>query len=224
MVSPEEGVTMHMKRFVLIAVFICACALVANAQETRGTIIGHVLDSSGAVVPGAGVTATNVESKVKQKTVTNNEGAYEFLYMLPGRYTVSAGAKGFKTSVQDVQIQIHERTRIDLALEVGAVTEEVRVTAEAPQLQTASANLGQVVEGRRVAELPLHDGTPYSILFFTPGVSDSGYGWLYQTPNNMDGASQGMSVNGTPMGSTSFTIDGTENTQLAHGVGPMNSP
>ena len=201
-----------------------ACALVAQAQETRGTIIGQVMDASGAAVPGAVITAKNPESEVTQKTVSNGDGAYEFLYMLPGKYTVSASAQGFKTTLQEVQILIHERIKVDLALEVGVIAEQVKVTAEAPQLQTANANLGQVVDGRRVAELPLHDGTPYSIIFFTPGVADSGYGRLYQTPNNMDGASQGMSVNGTPMGTTSFMVDGTVNTQMAHGAGPMSSP
>jgi hypothetical protein len=216
--------SMQTNRFVLIATLTCACALVANAQETRGTIIGQVVDASGAVVPGANVTAANIESDVTQKTVTNNEGAYEFVYMLPGKYTVSASAKGFKTTLQEVQVLIHERIKVDLTLEVGVVAEQVKITAEAQQLQTANANLGQVIEGRRVAELPLHDGTPYSIIFFTTGVADSGYGRLYQTPNNMDGASQGMSVNGTPMGTTSFMVDGTVNTQLAHGAGPMSSP
>src|SRR4051812_48964095 len=144
--------------------------------------------------------------------------------MLPGRYMLSAGRNGFKTSVQDVEIRINERTQVDLTLEVGAITEEVRVTAEASQLQTANANLGQVIDARRVAELPLHDGSPYSILYFTPGVSDSGAGQVSQDPQNYDGASQGISVNGTPMGSTSFMIDGTVNTQVAHGIGPMNSP
>ncbi len=215
---------MRTKMFVLVIAVTLSCALVMNAQETRGSVIGQVVDASGAVVPGANVTAVNLETGVKQTTVANHEGAYEILYMLPGKYTISASATSFKTSVEEVQIRIHERTKVDLALEVGAVAEQVKITAEAPQLQTANANLGQVIDGRRIAELPLHDGTPYSVIFFTPGVADSGYGRLYQTPNNMDGASQGMSVNGTPMGTTSFMVDGTVNTQFAHGAGPMSSP
>ena len=215
---------MRLKGFISIVIVICACALVANAQETRGTIIGQILDTSGAVVPGANVVAANVASGVRQTTVSNGEGAYEFLYLLPGKYTVTVSSKGFKTTVQEIQVLIHERVKANFNLEVGALAEQVKVTAEAPQLQTANANLGQVVDGRRVAELPLHDGTPYSIIFFTAGVADSGYGRLYQTPNNMDGASQGMSVNGTPMGTTTFMVDGTVNTQVAHGAGPMSSP
>src|SRR5260370_13981493 len=215
---------MRLNSFVSAAVFVCAFTLVGNAQETRGSVIGQIVDSSGAVIPAADVTVTSAESNFKQKTVTNNNGAYEFLYILPGRYTVSAVGKGFKPSGQDIDIRTNERIRVDLTLEVGAITEQVRVTAEALLLQTANANLGQVIDARRVAELPLHDGSPYSILYFTPGVSDSGAGRVSQDPQNYDGASQGISVNGTPMGTTSFMIDGTVNTQIAHGIGPMNSP
>ena len=206
---------MRVKIFVAMAVFICACALVANAQETRGSVIGQVVDSSGAVIPSAAVNITSVESNFKQRSVTNNNGAYEFLYMLPGRYMLSAGGKGFKTSVLDVEIRINERTRVDLTLEVGAITEEVRVTAEAPQLQTANANLGQVIDARRVAELPLHDGSPYSILYFTPGVSDSGAGRVSQDPQNYDGASQGRGDTAAMREGPSYGVASGQSTKLA---------
>jgi hypothetical protein len=117
---------MRLNSFVSAAVFVCAFTLVANAQETRGSVIGQIVDSSGAVIPAADVTVTSAESNFKQKTVTNNNGAYEFLYILPGIYTVSAVGKGFKTSVQDIDIRINERIRVDLTLEVGAITEQVR--------------------------------------------------------------------------------------------------
>src|SRR5690348_6388842 len=91
------GVAMQIRNSVRIITFVITCALVANAQETRGTVIGRVVDASGAVVPKANVIATNVETGVKQTTATNSDGAYEFLYMLPGSYTVSASANGFKT-------------------------------------------------------------------------------------------------------------------------------
>jgi len=152
---------MRIKASVAILWVICACTHLSNAQEGLGTIIGQIVDSSGAVIPGASVTVTNVESGVKQATVSNGEGAYEFLYPLPGKHTVTASARGFKTTVEGVQVLIHERIKADFSLEVGAVAKEVKVSAEATQLQAANANLGQAVDGRRVAGLPLHEGTPY---------------------------------------------------------------
>src|SRR5215469_14336608 len=117
---------MRKQRGILIVTLICAWALVVKAQETRGTVIGQVTDSSGAVVPHAEITATAVETSVKQTTNTNNEGVYEFLYMLPGKYSITASSQGFKTTVQEVQVLIHERIKADFALEVGAVADEVK--------------------------------------------------------------------------------------------------
>jgi hypothetical protein len=213
------------------AALICACAAVAAAQETRGTIAGRVVDSSGAVAPAATVTATNLSTNVKLKATTNQEGAYQILFVLPGVYKVTAGLSGFRTALREnVEIRIHERVQVDFTLQVGSLAEEVRVVAEAPQLQTANANLGQVMDPRRIAELPTAYGSPYSLLFLLPGVADIGQTRQENTPTSMDVAGSNMSFNGTPRGSTGWTIDGTENKQDAHPVGssvqggPASSP
>ena len=216
-----------------VSVFICACAAIATAQETRGSIAGRVVDSSGAVVAGANVTATSLTTNLKFKAVTNQEGVYHVLFVLPGVYSVTTSVTGFKTARQDdVEIRIHEGVQVDFTLEVGALTEEVQVSAEAPQLQTASANIGQVVDSRRIAELPVEYGSPYSLLFLVPGVADIGQTRQENTPTSMDVAGSNMSFNGAPRGSTGWTIDGIENKQDAHPVGsgtsvqggPANSP
>jgi hypothetical protein len=216
-----------------IAALICAGAAIAGAQETRGSIAGRVVDSSGAVVPAATVTATNLSTNVKLRAVSNHEGAYQILFVLPGVYSVTASVTGFKTARQEnVEIRIHERVQVDFPLEVGSLSEEVQVVAEAPQLQTANANLGQVVDTRRISELPVAYGSPYSLLFLLPGVADIGQTRQENTPTSMDVAGSNMSFNGAPRGSTGWTIDGSENKQDAHPVGagtqvqggPANSP
>jgi hypothetical protein len=218
----------------LIAVLIMLGGAPAGAQETRGSIGGRVVDSSGALVPNVTVTATNLATNVKLKAVSNHEGSYQILFVLPGVYSVSASIAGFKAARQDnIEIRIHERVQVDFALEVGSLSEEVQVSAEAPQLQTANANMGQVVDTRRISELPVAYGSPYSLLFLLPGVADIGQTRQENTPTSMDVAGSNMSFNGAPRGSTGWTIDGSENKQDAHPVGssgtavqggPANSP
>ena len=82
----------------MVGMFICACTLVANAQETRGAIEGQVRDTSGAVVPDARLTATNIATNVAFRTTTNKEGAYQVPLIPPGTYIVTAEAAGFKTT------------------------------------------------------------------------------------------------------------------------------
>ena len=97
------------------------------AQETRGSIQGRVMDSTGAVVPNVAVTAVNAGTNVASKTRSNAEGNYTLLFLAPGIYDISAVAQGFKTvRRQGIELQIHQRLQVDLALEVGAVSEEVR--------------------------------------------------------------------------------------------------
>ncbi len=150
--------------------FLVVCAIVAistcvpgaRAQETRGSIQGTILDGSEAVVPRVVVAATNTGTNVTLKATTNQEGLYNLMFLLPGVYSISVSAPGFKTSRRDnIQLPIHERLQIDFSLELGAVNEQVQITAEAPLLQTATANLGVVIDSRRIAELPVAQGIQY---------------------------------------------------------------
>lgn len=211
-------------RFLFACTLICGLVPNANAQETRGSITGRVVDSSGGVVSNASITATNAGTNISATTTTNSDGAYEILFLLPGQYTVIAEASGFKKTVQPVEVRIHERNRVDFALEVGAVTEEINVTAQASLLQTANANLGQVLDSRNLSELPIEYGTPYAALFFINGVADNGSGRQYPDQNNMDVQGQQMQVNGTPRGTTAWTVDGTTNEQMTHFLGPAFAP
>ena len=198
-------------------------------QESRGTISGTVSDSSGAVVPTATVTATNVATNVAIKVATNQNGVYTLSFLLPGSYSVTASAAGFKNAKhEDVAVRIADRLQVDFSLEVGAVSEEVRVTASAPLLQTSSANLGQVVESRLIRELPIPHGAPLTLMYLTPGVVNTYPGGMtFQEPTNLNATSTMVNINGAPMGTTDFTVDGIPNTQSSNadrGVGMANSP
>src|SRR6267378_2274757 len=144
----------------LLVVSLGLIVATAAAQEFRGSITGRVTDPGGAVVPGAQVTVTNTATNVSESATTNDEGVSTALYLTPGRYTVVVEKQGFKKLLQTIEVRVGDKITLDLPLEVGNVSESVTVTTEAPLLETASATDGQVIDRRRISELPLSDGVP----------------------------------------------------------------
>src|SRR5437763_9941431 len=125
----------------------------AIAQEFRGTILGRVTDSSGAVVAGAAIQATNTETNVSVNTTSNQDGNYQVPFLNPGNYNLAVNHPGFKkTERQNIRVSINSQIAIDFALEVGAVSETVNVSASAPLLNTNDADLGQVINSNYVTQ------------------------------------------------------------------------
>src|SRR5437764_390372 len=116
------------------------CGVIAFAQFETATLTGTITDSAGAVVPNANIKATNEATNIETTAVANGEGRYLFPNLRPGSYRVIATAPGFKQAVSaGVVLQVNQAARLDIQLVVGAVTEQVNVTAEAPVLETESA-------------------------------------------------------------------------------------
>jgi hypothetical protein len=158
-------------------IFVLAILLVpaSFAQELRGKITGRVVDPNKAAVPGASVKVTDVARNVTSSLTTNADGLFEAPYLLPGVYQVVVEASGFKKQIQDgVQVEINQTRTLDVTLEVGGTQETVTVTAEAPALNLADANLGQTIDTKRLAELPLVHGDPYTLIGLSPGVAYTG--------------------------------------------------
>ena len=119
--------------------FVFAFALMA--QNDRGTITGEVKDQEGGVIPNATVVATNAGSGAQSKTTTTGTGNYTIPSLTAGIYTLSVEVQGFKKFVQEnIQVQVSITNRVDVALQIGVVTDTVTITAEAAQLKTESAN------------------------------------------------------------------------------------
>jgi len=166
----------------------------AGAQSDRGTIAGSVVDSTGAAVTGASVTVKGADTGSVYKTVSSSTGGYRVNDLAIGRYDVTVEAQGFKTSVQQgVQIQINTVAALNITLYPGNVKEEVSVVADAPTLQTESADVGTVVSEKQIHDLPLmlnstgQSGgvrSPESFVFLTPGTTGPG--------TNSDHASAGV--------------------------------
>ncbi|MBI4873483.1 MAG: carboxypeptidase regulatory-like domain-containing protein [Acidobacteria bacterium] len=194
-----------------LCVLCCAAAFsIATAQESRGTILGRVNDSSEAVVAGAKVEARHLETNTTVSSTTNSGGNYEIPYLLSGRYRVGVELAGFKKVVQDnIELRVNDRLMLNFTLEVGEVTQSVTVTAETPLLEAATASTGIVVDSRRVSELPIAGGSPFNLTRLAVGVANSSG----HAPGNptQDLASGAVAVNGTRPGSSEVTMDGAPN-------------
>src|SRR5215471_1084522 len=146
-----------------------ALALTSSAavfgQTSTSQISGTVRDSTSAVVPGAQVTATHEETGVSYRQETTPAGLYAFPALPVGRYTIAADMKGFKTtrSTENV-LQVNTPLTVDIRLQVGETTEVLTVLATAEQLQTSNSTLGNVIEQKSVAELPLNGRNPLTLL------------------------------------------------------------
>ena len=167
----------RLQALMLVALVVSAALLLipstAAAQAVTGTLLGNVTDSSGAAVPGATVTVTDVE-KNTSRSVVSNEAGYYILASLPnGTYTVDAELQGFKkVARQNVKVDVNTTVRVDLSLTVGQMTEEVTVSAESPVLQTDRTDTGRILESKMVSELPLTFNRNFQSLTMTvPGVT-----------------------------------------------------
>ncbi len=197
---------------VLVVLFF---PVLLNAQEVRGKITGRVLDSNKAAVPGASVSITDVARGTTVSLKTNEGGSFQAPYLLSGTYQVVVEVSGFKRFVQDgVLLQINETRELDITLEVGGTTETVTVTADAPKLNTADGNLGQTVDQKRLAELPLVHGDPYTLIGLSAGVTYTGSTRLDRPfePTHI----VGYAIDGTRGNRSDLLIDGAPSTATAN--------
>jgi hypothetical protein len=196
-------------RRVLVGFWIfCISVSMTLAQTDRGTITGTISDQTGAVIPGASITALNAETAAKYETVSTETGNFTLLQIPPGAYSVTVDLPGFKKYVrQGINVLVAQTLRIDVALEVGASTDEVTVSADAPLLRTESSDVSHNVASARLDELPILGigGTlsgsagirnPYAMVQLIPGST-----W---TPNSL------VRLNGTPANTQSFRIEGQD--------------
>ncbi|MCC6293456.1 MAG: TonB-dependent receptor [Bryobacterales bacterium] len=142
-----------------------------HAQTTSTTILGTVTDSTGASVQGAKITARNVGTGVNTETLTTSTGDYALPLLDIGEYEVSVEMSGFKAETKKgVRLQINEKVRVDFALQVGAQTERITVSAAATTLRTDEASVGGTVEQRRLVELPMNGRNVGNFAVLNPGV------------------------------------------------------
>ncbi len=204
------------RRWTSLLFLLLVVVSVSMAQESRGTIVGTVTDSSGAAIAGATVEVTNVAQGVRQTFRTNQAGLYHAPYLIPGQYEVAVAFEGFKRAVrQSVDVKVGDRVSVDMMMEVGATEQSVTVTAESPLLESATGSVGQVVDSKRITELPIAHGQPFALIGLSAGVSQNNTSATLDRPFEPTHII-GFAVNGTRQNRSDITIDGIPSTATAN--------
>jgi carboxypeptidase family protein len=155
--------------FILLAPF-CA-AVPAFAQLPTGTFLGTVKDSSGALVPGANVTAREQETGTSRSIATDSSGEYRLAGLPPGHYDLTVDAAGFKTATETgVVLDVSSQVSLNFELQVGTTTQKVVVSGEAPLVDTTSASLGGLVNEEKIEDLPLNGRNFLDLALQQPGI------------------------------------------------------
>jgi Carboxypeptidase regulatory-like domain len=184
------------------------------AQGTQGRISGTVTDQTGAVIPGATVTVTDMQRGIPRNLTTDRSGEYVAPSLLPGTYTVRAEAKGFKAiENSNLLLEVGKDIRVDLTLQPGEQTQTVNVTGEAPAVETTNATLGGTLSNETINELPMMGRSYQNLLVLRPGmmIYPGGGGWT-------------MSTNGSRPEENSFVLEGLTNDNPLQGLTIINGP
>src|SRR5260370_15142967 len=146
-----------LKRFrYIVSVLILSLSPSMFGQAVNATLLGTITDSSGATVPGAKVTATETATGLIHESVTNESGNYTFPDMPPGKYSITAEAKGFKKDThQNIDLLSNSSTRVDVAMVTGSVSDAALVTTAPALLQTDRADISTKLEAKTLSDMPL---------------------------------------------------------------------
>ena len=203
-------------------------AMVAGAQTTTGTVTGQVIDSTRAIIANATVSLINVENGVSIPTQSNRDGVYTVRFLPIGRYKVTTVAAGFSAkSSEAFSLEINQTIKIDTILAVGAATNTIDVTTDAPILDTTDATISTTFTNNEIQSLPLEGRNFQSVALFTPGVVNT-------DPSGMTGANATersttsnnlISVNGNRGQANYYTLDGVDinepqNNQVSYNPAP----
>ncbi|HZT36782.1 MAG TPA: carboxypeptidase regulatory-like domain-containing protein [Bryobacteraceae bacterium] len=184
------------------------------AQEVSAGITGRVTDPSGAAIVGANVTAKDLDRGTEWPTKTNEDGIYAFPRIPIGNYELRVEASGFKTYVQPrITLEVNQRARIDAQMQVGAVSESISVTSEAPMLQTETTQVGSVITPHTIVNTPLISRNVVALTLLAPGVTAT-------DPNSFNNGQRTTGggrpyVNGNRKEANNFLLDGVDNNQVS---------
>ncbi len=196
-------------RTLALALFALAfLAVSARAQNIFGAIVGTVSDPSGAVLPGATITVTDMATGEKRSALTDGQGNYEILSLPRGEYSVDVDHSGFKHfSRSPIDVVVDQQARVDVKMEVGSQSQQVVVNAAPPIMQTESASLGQAVEGQTVETLPLNGRNVLALVALVPGVVPQGSSFGNLTGQNVFAAGN-YQIDGGNANQGSVLVDG----------------
>lgn len=208
-----------MFRWVSAFIFLLLSLSPALAQISNATLVGSVKDASGATVSGAKVEARNAGTGVSRSATTDTGGEYSLPNLPAGRYNITVTMAGFKTfTAANIELQVAQRLLFDARLEVGAVTQELTVTAAAPLIDTASSSVGQVVDTTAVERMPLNGRSFWQLTQLTPGATYTPGGQGTRTGGrSIRSSAVNVTINGTAPTWTGWALDGSLITEMQTG-------
>ncbi len=204
-----------MKSFQILSIvallaFTFVCAIPAGADNLYASIRGTVLDPSGAVVPDAKLTATNVATGLTYTVTSSNDGLFAFLQLPIGDYRVKVEKAGFKTfAAAHLHLDLDQIFNLRVAMELGATSETITVEANLAQVETTSMQLGTIVSGKQIVDLPLNGRNWTQLMQLQPGVQAASDRF------GTAGTQGGYSTNGAESQQNSFLINGTDSNDIS---------
>ena len=210
-------------RFTLLAFVLFLMSLGGPglfAQSDTGNIAGTVMDTTGAVIPGADVLATNTDTGLKLSAVSNDTGEFTILAVPRGNYSVTASAKGFQKQSASITVIVTSTQTVVFQLSAAGTTTTVQVTGAAPLVDTSDATVGATIEGKQVTDLPLNGRNFSQLALLTPGVTRGAYGDvasgggssnMTETMRNNESGAAAISVNGLRPQADNYILDGVDN-------------
>jgi len=205
--SSAAGVKRLFKSFFGIALCIALFASATCQAQFSGSLQGTVEDSTGAAVPSAVVTLTNVDTNVTQNATADDYGVYRFASLAPGSYQVSATAQGFAGSKTAFTLRTNEIRNVPIVLSVGQITSTVQVTTQQPLLDTADSRNQLTIDKAALDNLPLAARNPLALITLAPGVTGLGVGSAtnFNPENWVDASANGRGANGNL-----YVVDGLD--------------
>lgn len=227
---------MKMNIFLLLLTVALLCTT-GSAQTVTGNISGMITDTSGAVIVGAKVTATNVDTNIKTTTTTNNDGVYSIRFLQIGQYTITAEAKGFARVVTNAfALEAVHQAKVDATLHAGAESTVVEVTADATIMDTEDGMISTTISASSINNMPVNGHNMSVLMQFVPGVSigdQNQFNGATGSPNNAGERTQSFAtlpnVNGNRTTDNDYTFDGVSirdsGANLSNGFGaPAYNP
>jgi len=189
----------------VLVVLICGTFSLFG-QTNTGRMTGTVTDASGAVIPGVEILVKNPATGLARNTVTNESGTYVVPLLPSGRYDVGASLPGFRAETRSgITIQVDSVVRVDFALRVGEINDKIEVVADAPLVQNETASLGEVMDSRKVTDIPLNQRQIMQLTTLTPGIQPVIEG------SNLSGQNLSFEAMGARERDNNFLIDGVDN-------------
>jgi hypothetical protein len=202
----------------LLRLWFMLLASISLFSQTTSQISGNISDRTGALITDATVTVVNQETQLTREVKTDERGFYVIPLLPPGVYRIQVQKTGFKSTVQEnLSLEVNQAARLDLTLELGAVSESVEVTSAAPLIESDTSSIGQVVETKQIIDLPLNGRNFVQLAILGPGVVGVGFGasgtiMSGSRPDDLRPGSELFS-NGNREGSNNFMFDGIDNNE-----------